>query len=527
MLNKHSGDERSVTLLASLLSISSFLYYFRSGQILLYGDAEAHLNIARRVVDSLTPGPLQLGTVWLPLPHVMMLPFVWNDRLWQSGVAGSLGSMAAYVLGTVGIYRIVSLFGSRAGAWLATLVFAGNLNLLYMQSTAMTEAVYLAAMVWAVAWYVEFRLLVRHMRYAEAAKPLVRCAIALAAAMLTRYDGWFLAACCGLAVVVRVFSLEPERRRPLLRPLRNFVILCALTPTFWLAYNYGVYGNALEFVNGPYSAKAIAERTTKAGDAPHPGYKDLRTASAYFLQAAKLNVGEGRAQGWLYWLALIAGVVALVDHRFRPALLLWAMWPFYAFSIAYGGVPIFLPVWWPYSYYNARYGLMLLPAIAVFVAVAHEILRRVKWTHVYVHAVTAAFVLVIVASGVSIWQAVPICLREAQANSKSRIAFERALADQLKFVPPDARFLMYAGGHSGALRLAGIPFRRVVNEGNFGLWQPAMEGPARNADFVVAIEGDPVAEAVRLHPEGLEMLVVVQGVGQGKAMVYKAVVRQQ
>ena len=54
-------------MMASAGSILSFLYFFFSDQILLYGDAVAHINIARRVFDSRTPGPQQLGTVWLPL----------------------------------------------------------------------------------------------------------------------------------------------------------------------------------------------------------------------------------------------------------------------------------------------------------------------------------------------------------------------------------------------------------------------------------------------------------------------------
>ncbi|HEY7615448.1 MAG TPA: hypothetical protein VH744_01480, partial [Terriglobales bacterium] len=56
-----------VVQLAACVSIISFLFYFQHEQILLFGDAVAHLNIARRVFDSQTPGPLQLGTVWLPL----------------------------------------------------------------------------------------------------------------------------------------------------------------------------------------------------------------------------------------------------------------------------------------------------------------------------------------------------------------------------------------------------------------------------------------------------------------------------
>ena len=40
--------------------------------------------------------------------------------------------------------------------------------------------------------------------------------------------------------------------------------------------------------------------------------------------------------------------------------------PFYAYSIAYGSVPIFIPVWWPHSWYNTRYGMEMLPAFALF-----------------------------------------------------------------------------------------------------------------------------------------------------------------
>ena len=75
--------------------------------MLLYGDAVAHINIARRVFDSRTPGLLQLGTVWLPLPHLLILPFIVSKQMWQSGSGGSIPSMAAFVFGVLGIFRLV------------------------------------------------------------------------------------------------------------------------------------------------------------------------------------------------------------------------------------------------------------------------------------------------------------------------------------------------------------------------------------------------------------------------------------
>ena len=79
-------EVRLLALLAVCVSVFSFLFYFRRGEVMLYGDAVAHINIARRVFDSSTPGLLQLGTVWLPMPHLLMIPFLISDRLWRSEV---------------------------------------------------------------------------------------------------------------------------------------------------------------------------------------------------------------------------------------------------------------------------------------------------------------------------------------------------------------------------------------------------------------------------------------------------------
>ena len=86
---------------------------------MLYGDAVAHINIARRVFDSRTPGLLQLGTVWLPLPHLLMIPFLISDDLWRSGVGGAIPSMVAYVFGVIGVFRLTTPRDGDPTAWLA------------------------------------------------------------------------------------------------------------------------------------------------------------------------------------------------------------------------------------------------------------------------------------------------------------------------------------------------------------------------------------------------------------------------
>ncbi|HLY29632.1 MAG TPA: glycosyltransferase, partial [Ktedonobacterales bacterium] len=86
---------------ASLLSL---WYSYTNGDIMLYNDSYSHLRIARRVLISSSPGIAQFGGVWLPLPHIIQLPFVWNDTLWFSGLAGSFSSMPCYVVAAVYLF---------------------------------------------------------------------------------------------------------------------------------------------------------------------------------------------------------------------------------------------------------------------------------------------------------------------------------------------------------------------------------------------------------------------------------------
>ncbi len=93
-----AGAMPMLALLLAAISVAAVWWCSARGYTLYYGDAEAHLNIARRILDSRTPGPEQLGTVWLPLPHLLMIPFVARDSWWRSGWAGAIPSAASFVI---------------------------------------------------------------------------------------------------------------------------------------------------------------------------------------------------------------------------------------------------------------------------------------------------------------------------------------------------------------------------------------------------------------------------------------------
>ncbi|HEX6799081.1 MAG TPA: hypothetical protein VF116_15335, partial [Ktedonobacterales bacterium] len=132
--------EAFVAYLASALSIAAYIWYSQRGQTLAYSDAISHMSIARRVFTSHTPGLAQLGTVWPPLNHILMLPLVWITPLYRDGFAGTLPSMAAYVAAAVYLYRTAHLLvSSPLAGWAAALVLMLNPNVLYMQATPMSE----------------------------------------------------------------------------------------------------------------------------------------------------------------------------------------------------------------------------------------------------------------------------------------------------------------------------------------------------------------------------------------------------
>ena len=95
-----------VALASVVLGFVALLVSNARGYMLLYGDAVAHLGIARRILDSRNPGISQLGGVWLPLPHLLILPFVQKMEWWQNGLAGAWPSLICYIVGVIGMYRL-------------------------------------------------------------------------------------------------------------------------------------------------------------------------------------------------------------------------------------------------------------------------------------------------------------------------------------------------------------------------------------------------------------------------------------
>lgn len=132
-------------MVALLVGLGAWLFYLREGLVLAHYDAKAHLVVARRVIDSLTPGWRQIGAVWLPLPHLIQIVPTQIDLLYRTGAYGSIVSIACFGMATFATSRLVLLItGSWLGAASSAALLLLNPNLVYVYATPMTEPMLLA-----------------------------------------------------------------------------------------------------------------------------------------------------------------------------------------------------------------------------------------------------------------------------------------------------------------------------------------------------------------------------------------------
>jgi hypothetical protein len=537
------GEGYPIFAAAVIVSFVALFVCYSRGYLLLYGDAVAHLAIARRILDARWPGMAQLGGVWLPLPHLLMLPFIGNMRMWQTGLAAAPMAMLSYALSVAGLWRLTRRMMRSRWALVATAFYALNPNLLYLATTAMTETLFLALLIWSVVATMEGIAALGAGQAARASSRMVLAGVLVLGQVFTRYDGWVIGAVVWCCLAWAVWKSGSELRRRVLPAFVMFTALCAAGPLLWFWYNQHFEGDWLDFLRGPYSAAQIERKTAPPGQHYREWHRPLR-ALVYFARTAQVDAaawetGFGLMAAALYgwWMTWRAGNRATPLARDKAARewdtqrlswLLWVPLPFYVYSVAYGSVPIFIPQLYPHSYYNARYGMEMLPALSVYGALAAERLdvwlrgKTEGWARVGARFWHPLAMVLCVANCIAMMYWTPLVLKEGMVNARTRVSLEESLALELEQMPADAPVMMALSAHVGAVQTAGRTLRSMVSENDSQSFDAALQDPAHHAAFVIAIEGDPVAKAVAEHPQGLTELAVVCTTGQPCARVYQS-----
>src|SRR5215470_339697 len=221
---------------AAAVGTAAALRYHQLGLTLTHYDARAHLVVARRIFDSVTPGWQQIGAVWLPLPHLLNAVPVQIDAFYRTGFFAIAISVLGLSLGAGAIGWIVArLTDSHWAAAVAAGVFVLNPNVLYLQSTPMTEPLLMALTLLAVAILMAWcddqnrtrgETTEREtMRRPDGHVSVAMVGWAFALACMTRYEAWPVTA----AALIGAIWVRWRQTSPLGQAIRD-VIPIALYP---------------------------------------------------------------------------------------------------------------------------------------------------------------------------------------------------------------------------------------------------------------------------------------------------------
>lgn len=475
-------------------------WFYRSGATLYSGDAEAHLDIARRIVDSRTPGWSQIGTTWLPLPHLLMIPLVRHDWMWQTGLGGAIVSGLAMSLAAAFLFASLQrIFSNALAAGTATAVFLLNPNTLYLGSVPMTEPVFFAALFALLYFTVRFR-------DTRGWGALIGAGIAALAGTLTRYEAWFL-----LPFVAAYFLFYGRRGR--WAGALVFCIVAGAGPVLWLAHNRWYFGDPLYFYRGPYSAFAIQ------GKSNYPGRGDWRVALQYFFAAGKLVVG------WPGLIIAATGVLVSLFRRVFWPLLFLALPPlFYVWSIHSSRTPVFVPTLWPHTFYNVRYALAFLPLTALGIASLFPFDTKRFGKMIAIAAASIALSPFLLHPTQH-----SIAFQEADVNSRARRQWISQSADFLRAAAgPRQTFFTSFGDLTAIYRTLGIPLRDTLTGDNDVQWDAAVARPDLflHTDWAVVTGGDAVQGVIdkaRLHGPRYDLAQRVTVKGAPAIEIYRRI----
>jgi hypothetical protein len=475
--DRPSSDLRRVALAAAAVTLVAAWWSSSQGLELLYADTRSHLTIARRLIDGPNTGLVQLGTVWLPLQHLVLAPLSAIDWLWTSGWGAALLGSACMAASAAALWHIATVLsrGARIAGLVAVVLYVTNPAILYMHTTAFTEPVLYASVLVATSGLVH---------WANRAKPFsggemaLYCGGPAALAVLARYDGWAYVAVW--AVCVGAMSLRRwGSARHAGKMVAAFAAPPALAASWWMWFNWRNFGDPLEFQRGRYSAQAQQDLLARQGLLPDEG--DLGRSVETFVRAA------GSAAGWIALVAAAAGVVVLVLRWRREQGTGSALPRTFALVLVLTGTPVVFYVWSLFagqvalrfgdavgeSIFNLRYGAAVIPGLAILASVAlAELGGEVRWRQGVAAALSIApFVALAVVPG---WRDVGVIeegLAQREAGRDEWAAAEW-LHDRL-----DGGTLLIDDSISPMLPVIGADLDQVVAPFSEG-WESALADPS-------------------------------------------------
>lgn len=482
-------NDTLLIMLTGLISIVSFLYFYTHGQQnLSYYDAIARLNTARKMIDSITPGIGQLGGIWLPFPQILFIPFIANNFLWHSGIAGYIISGIVFIVAAVYLQKLVFLLtGDRKVSLLIWFIFVSNSNVILLQTMAMSEPFFLCFFILTLYYLIKWTK--EHL-----VTDLMMTALSVMILTLTRYEGDFVLAGVCLAIFiecVRTYSLRQREKIEGMCIL--FLTLAGFGVFLWCIYSALFYKDPLFWLHlYTTPAGSILFTSNSITDRFYGTVNPTLLQSLYIYSSVIL---------WTN--GVIIGILSLLGilvYLFKPARLYSSLfivtlviYIFLVFGYYKGFVPliefpfVFLTganvrEWSMYADNNVRYGIILLPCILLFLSFL------AKKSNVLLSLIFFAAIVQIYFSF-----AYPMKLQYSFYKSWRYPAIVQVPWFRSHY--DGGLVLIAASRHEDFIFQSDLPYQDFIYEGTRSFWTDSLKQPSKHASWVIfdnGITGDDV-----------------------------------
>lgn len=266
----------------------------------------------------------------------------------------------------------------------------------------------------------------------------------------------------------------------------------------WFLWDMLILGDPLYFTHSQFSANAQQQSWLSRGELP--AYHNFIQAILYYTVTVETNLGLIVAL-----LALIAFIFFLLRNRLLSnyilLILLFVPFIFNVVTLFLGQSVIFIPLLTPKTFqwqlFNARYGVLMVPAAAVLIGFLFANAKL---------AVRTLFLLLIVSQ-----------LAVFQLGYQPVITYQDGVSGLSASKKPDAQHWLASHYTNGLVLLddyartisiieSGIPMHDVVYIGNKPYWDNSLREPQKNVTWVVMQKDDTVWKALYTNKDARGML---------------------
>ncbi len=321
-------------------------------------DNSAHLYIAATVVDNGAESKFSnIGTVWLPLFHMVLLPFVKIGVLYRTDLAGSIVN-SMFVAGTAWV--LYKMFEGKTGIFISLLYGLNMYSIIHASSSYMIPSGQFFSIL--AVYYMHKYLKNGSGRF------LTKATVAVMIASLARYEAWPVMFAFLLVMIVK--ELRADRTYRIMAQTPLLISGAGL----WIVYNWAIFGNPMQFIVNP-SPGASGYYLTVISKLLHPLTIDVNAILKILWELVGPVI-----------VLTLAGIVCVVKRRkldilliiLSGSILLMAEGPwipirdhpmYYYFSLPYLLIPIGFLMEGPKDRINKKvYGAILIGVLLVSVS---------------------------------------------------------------------------------------------------------------------------------------------------------------